>query len=362
MKLDRRFKGYLALGAVAALALTGCSSAPPPAPAPAPDTGTSEETGPTEKFVIGFSEPLAGQAWRETGLASLLALADRPEYRDRVELRIVRTNDNDAAAQNAAMLNLVAEGVDAILFDPASSSGVDAALQAAAAQGIPVMAVGGLYDNPDVYIVSPDYNSAGALGVQWLLDNLGDNKDIAVLEGLPGVPLNDGAMPFLTAALEEGGANIVAQSTNGWSEATAQENMASLLRANPNIGGVYSFLTGGQGIPEAFAAAGIPFVPVVGGSGYNGEACTLAKYAPEGLIGNMTFAQPAIYAKGLVEIVKLLEGETLEKEQYFPILQITVDNAADYCLDGYPDTYQLGYDFPGLDITAEEIDTWYLKG
>ncbi len=364
MKLDRRFQGMLALGAVAALALVGCSSAPPPAPAPAPapDAETGESSGSQEKFVIGFSEPLAGQAWRETGLASLMALADRPEYRDRVELRIVRTNDNDAAAQNAAMLNLVAEGVDAILFDPASSSGVDAALAAAADQGIPVMAVGGLYDNPDVYIVSPDYNSAGALGVQWLLDNLGDNKDIAVLEGLVGVPLNDGAMPFLIQALEEGGANVVARSTNGWNEATAQENMASILRANPNVGGVYSFLTGGQGIPEAFAAAGIDFVPIVGGSGYNGEACTLAKFAPEGLTGNMTFAQPAIYAKGLVEIVKLLEGETIEKEQYYPILQITVDNAADYCLEGYPDNYQLGYDFPGLDITAEEIDTWYLKG
>ena len=364
MKLDRRVQGMLALGAVAALALVGCSSAPPPAPAPspAPDAETSESSGSQEKFVIGFSEPLAGQAWRETGLASLMALADRPEYRDRVELRIVRTNDNDAAAQNAAMLNLVAEGVDAILFDPASSSGVDAALAAAADQGIPVMAVGGLYDNPDVYIVSPDYNSAGAIGVQWLLDNLGDNKDIAVLEGLVGVPLNDGAMPFLIGALEEGGANVVARSTNGWNEATAQENMASILRANPNIGGVYSFLTGGQGIPEAFAAAGIDFVPVVGGSGYNGEACTLAKYADQGLTGNMTFAQPAIYAKGLVEIVKLLEGETLEMEQYFPILQITVDNAADYCLEGYPDNYQLGYDFPGLNITAEEIDAWYLKG
>ena len=364
MKLDRRVQGMLALGAVAALALVGCSSAPPPAPtpAPAPDAGTSDTAGSQEKFVIGFSEPLAGQAWRETGLASLMALADRPEYRDRVELRIVRTNDNDAAAQNAAMLNLVAEGVDAILFDPASSSGVDAALAAAADQGIPVMAVGGLYDNPDVYIVSPDYNSAGAIGVQWLLDNLGENKDIAVLEGLVGVPLNDGAMPFLIGALEEGGANVVARSTNGWNEATAQENMASILRANPNIGGVYSFLTGGQGIPEAFAAAGIDFVPIVGGSGYNGEACTLAKYSGDGLTGNMTFAQPAIYAKGLVEIVKLLEGETIENEQYYPILQITVDNAADYCLDGYPDNYQLGYDFPGLDITAEEIDAWYLKG
>jgi ribose transport system substrate-binding protein len=354
-------KASIALLSAALLTLAGCASAPAPtASETSSSTDTSTETT-VEKFVVGFSEPLGGQAWRETGLAALQALANRPEYRDIVEVRVVRTNDNDAAAQNAAMLNFVAEGVDAILFDPASSSGADAAVAAALANGIPVMAVGGVYDNEEVYVVSPDYNSAGAIGVQWLLDNLGDNKTVAVLEGLPGVPLNDGAMPYLIAALEEGGAKVVAQSTNGWNEATAQENMAAILRSNPDIGGVYSFLAGGQGAPEAFAAAGIPFVPTVGGSGYNGEACTLAEYKDQGLRANNVFAQPAIYAKGLAEILRLLNGETLDREQYFPVLQITVDNADEYCLADYSANYQLGYNFPGLDITAEESDTWYLK-
>ena len=361
-----KWQSSVAIAATAMFVLAGCASAPAPTNEEPTinDTDSSAESegeATQEKFVIGFSEPLAGQAWRETGLASLQALANRPEYQDILELRVVRTNDNDAAAQNAAMLNFVAEGVDAILFDPASSSGADAAVAAAQSNNIPVMAVGGVYDNDEVYVVSPDYNSAGAIGVQWLLDNLGDNKKIAVLEGLPGVPLNDGAMPFLIEALETGGAEIVARSTNGWNEATAQENMAAILRSNPDIGGVYSFLAGGQGVPEAFAAAGIDFVPTVGGSGYNGEACALSEYKDDGLTGNNVFAQPAIYAKGLVEILKLLNGEELEREQYFPVLQITAENADDYCLPDYSSNYQLGYNFPGLDISAEEIDTWYQK-
>ena len=363
IKLSKKssVRASIALLSAALLTLTGCASAPAPTASQSSAATDSSTEAVVEKFVIGFSEPLGGQAWRETGLAALQALANRPEYKDVVEVRVVRTNDNDAAAQNAAMLNFVAEGVDAILFDPASSSGADAAIAAALSNGIPVMAVGGVYDNEEVYVVSPDYNSAGAIGVQWLLDNLGANKKIAVLEGLPGVPLNDGAMPYLIQALKDGGADVVAQSTNGWNEATAQENMAALLRSNPDIGGVYSFLTGGQGVPEAFAAAGIPFVPAVGGSGYNGEACTLAKYKGDGLTANNVFAQPAIYAKGLAEILRLLNGETLEREQYFPVLQITADNAEEYCLPDYSANYQLGYNFPGLDITAEEIDTWYLK-
>lgn len=348
-----RKRGAIALSTIfltgAALIISGCTSAP------AAGGGGEGGGGEGEKFVIGFQQPLGGQAWRETGLASLQALAARPEYKDKVELKIVRTNDNDAAQQNAAIQNLIAEGVDAILFDPASATGADAAIAQAEAAGIPVFANGGPYDNEYVYTVSTDWANAGNVGAEWLLSQLGDNKEVAVLEGLAGVPLNDGSMPGVEEILTGGGATIVARSTNGWNEADAQKNMAQLLQSNPDIGGVYSFLTGGQGIPTAFADAGVAFVPVVGGSGYNGEACTLVEYEGDGLLGNMVFGQPAIYAKGLEQAVMLLEGEEIEKEQYYPPLEITVDNAADFCLPDQPDNFQLGYDFPGLDLTVDEV-------
>jgi ribose transport system substrate-binding protein len=316
---------------------------------------SSGEGNAGEKFVIGFEQPLGGQAWRETGLSALQALAARPEYKDIVELKIIRTTDNDAAQQNSAMQDLVAAGVDAILFDPASGTGADAAVAQAKAANIPVIAAGGPYENDYVYIVSTDWANAGTIGADWLLENLGDNKNVVVLEGVAGVPLNDLSMPGVEQVLTDGGATIVANGTNAWNEADAQKNMAAILQSNPGVGGVYSFLTGGQGIPQAFADAGVPFVPVVGGSGYNGEACTLAKYADQGLTGAMVFGQPAIYAKALEQTVKLLQGGTIEKAQYFPPLEINVDNAADFCLKDQPDNFQLGYDFPGLDITLEEF-------
>lgn len=342
-----------AAAASVALVMAGCTSAP------AEDTGSGNGDASADKFVVGFQQPLGGQAWRETGLAALQALAASPEYADKVEIRIVRTNDNDAAQQNAAMQNLVADGVDVLLFDPASSSGADAAIAQAQTQGIPVIAAGGPYDNESVYVVSTDWGNAGLVGAEWLLANLGDNKDVAVLEGVAGVPLNDGSMPGVIEALEAGGANIIAQGTNGWNEAVAQENMASILRSNPDVGGVYSFLTGAQGVPAAFEAAGASFVPVVGGSGYNGEACTLADLASEGLIGNSVFGQPAIYAKALEQAVLLLEGGDIEREQYYPPLEITHENADEFCEPDQPANFQLGWNFPGLDIALDDVLRFY---
>jgi len=362
----RTTAGALAAVAVTATLLSGCSSTPADndASTDSESSGTSSSSAESsgnasEKFVIGFEQPLGGQAWREMGLASLQALAARPEYKDKVELKIIRTNDNDAAQQNAAIQNLIADGVDAILFDPASSTGANAAVTQAKAAGIPVFANGGPYDNEYVYTVSTDWANAGTTGAEWLVAQLGDNKDVAVLEGLAGVPLNDGSMPAVEEVLTSGGANIVAQGTNGWNEADAQKAMAQILQSNPDVGGVYSFLTGGQGIPAAFADAGIPFVPVVGGSGYNGEACTLVNDADAGLTGNMVFGQPAIYAKGLEQAVALLEGNDVPQEQLFPPLEITNDNAADFCLPDQADNFQLGYNFPGLDLTVDEVLAFY---
>ncbi len=347
------FRAAATLAGAAVLLTTACSSAPA-------DTGSSggEEAGNGDKFVIGFQQPLGGQAWRETGLAAMQALVAR-DYADTVELKIVRTNDNDAAQQNAAIQNLIADGVDAILFDPASATGANAAITQAKAAGIPVIANGGPYDNEYVYTVSTDWASAGTVGAEWLLEQLGENTNIAVLEGLAGVPLNDTSMPGVESLLTEGGATIVAQGTNGWNEANAQEAMAKILQSNPDVGGVYSFLTGGQGVPAAFKDAGIPFVPVVGGSGYNGEACALVNFAGDGLTGNMVFGQPAIYAKGLEQAVLLLQGEQIEKEQFFPPLEITVENADEYCFPEMPDNFQLGFDFPGLNLTLDEVLEFY---
>lgn len=341
------------------VAAAGCGSATDDA-ATTGSAGSTAAAEQDEPFTIAFQQPLGGQPWREMGLATLQNLANQPEYKDKVRLKIVRTQNNDPAQQLAAMRNLVAEGVDLIMFDPASPTGANPAIAQAKAAGIPVMAAGGPVSSEDAYVVSTDWNKAGELGAQWLVDNMeGDRKNVVVLEGFKGVPINEDAMPIVRKTLEDGGANIIAQDANGWDEAEAQKKMAAILRSHDDIDGVYSFLTGGQGVPEAFKQAGRDFVPVVGGSGYNGEACTLAEYEDEGLTGNMVSGQPAIYAKGLEQAIKILEGEEVPREQFFDPLQVTTEDAETTCLPDKPPLFAIGYEFPGLNLPLEDTLKYY---
>lgn len=355
-------RALIPAAAIAAIAVAGCGNAS--------DSGSSDDGGgaggstaaaSTKEgpFTIGFQQPLGGQPWREMGLATLQNLANQPEYKDKVELKIVRTQNNDPAQQAAAMRNLIAEGVDAILFDPASPTGANPAIAEAKARGIPVIANGGPVSSPDAYIVSTDWNKAGELGARWLVENMRGDKKVAILEGFKGVPINEDAMPIVKRTLEDGGAEIVAQDTNGWDEATAQKNIANILRSNPDLDGVYSFLAGGQGVAEAFKQAGKPYVPIVGGSGYNAEACTLAELSRDGLTGDMVSGQPAIYAKGLEQAVRLLEGEEIPREQFFPPLEVRTEDAARTCLRDKPPLFAIGYEFPGLNLPLEDTLQYY---
>lgn len=357
----RRSTGWRACALVAmtaaAVGATACGSA-------SEGSDDSEAAAAQEKkgpFTIAFQQPLGGQPWREMGLATLQNLAAQPEYKDKVRLKIVRTQNNDPAQQLASMRNLVAEGVDLIMFDPASPTGANPAIQQAKARSIPVMAAGGPVDSDDAYVVSTDWDKAGELGAKWLVDELADSKrkNVVVLEGFKGVPINENAMPIVRKTLEAGGAKIVAQNTNGWDEAEAQKNMAQILRSRDDIDGVYSFLTGGQGVPEAFKRANREFVPTVGGSSYNAEACTLAKYQGDGLTGNNVFGQPAIYAKGLEQAVKVLEGEDVPREQFFEPMQVKTEDAEATCLKDKPALFAIGYEFPGLNLPLDQTLKYY---
>jgi ribose transport system substrate-binding protein len=344
------------MAAVGAVAVAGCGSDGANESAGGSGDG-GDKKGP---YTIAFQQPLGGQPWREMGLATLQNLANQPEYKDRVRLKIVRTQNNDPAQQLAAMRNLVGQGVDLIMFDPASPTGANPAIQQAKARKIPVMAAGGPVDSEDAYVVSTDWNRAGEMGAKWLVENMkGERKNVVVLEGFKGVPINENAMPIVKKTLEAGGAKIIAQDTNGWDEAEAQKNMSSILRSHDDVDGVYSFLTGGQGIPAAFKQANRDYVPVVGGSGYNGEACTLAEEQDKGLTGDMVSGQPAIYAKGLEQAVKLLEGEEIQREQFFDPLEVTTDKAEETCLDDKPPLFAIGYEFPGLELPLEQTLKYY---
>jgi len=302
-------------------------------------------------YVIGLSESIGGTAWREIGIATMLALAEKPGYAEHIkEIKVVRTQNNDAASQMRDMRNLIAQGVDIILYNPASPTALEPVIQQAHARGIPVMAVNQPVQSEFAYTVATDTDLAGKIGGAWLAERLKDGDQYAVIEGIPGAPANDNTITLAREIIDATGAEMVGSAVSNWDEAQAQKAMADVLQSNPDIDGVYAPFVGGIGFPAAMEAAG-KFVPFVGGTGFNGEACNLIKYSEEyGMEALLTPGHQSIYAKGLEQALKLLQGEDIERIQLYPPLELDTTNPDSYkdlCREDMPAVLGLSYQWPG---------------
>jgi ribose transport system substrate-binding protein len=302
-------------------------------------------------FTIGVSESLGGTAWRELGLATMLALADQPGYKEHIkEIKIVRTQGNDAASQARDMRNLISQGVDLIIYNPASPTALEPVIREAHAQGIPVMAVNQPVQSEFAYTVATDTDLAGKIGGAWLAAKLASGDQYGVIEGIPGAPANDNTVKLAREVIDATGAVFVGSGVSNWDEAQAQKAMADMLQAHPDVKGVYAPFVGGIGFPAAMEAAG-KFVPFVGGTGFNGEACNLEKYSKGfGMQALLTPGHQSIYAKGLEQALKLLEGETIERTQLYPPLELNTDKPesfADLCNPDLPAVFGLSWKWPG---------------
>lgn len=353
MKIWRRPIVGLAVLALLAIVVAGASAA---------RTMRAKAAG--GQWVVGFEEPLGGQPWRETGLATLQALANTPGWKKHIKkLIIVRTQNNDPAAQVAAMRNLIAKGVNLLIFDPASPTAETPVIEQAKARHIVVVAAAQTVDSHDAYIVSPDWDKAAQIGATWLLKHMKPRKNVVLLEGFKGAPVNESGMAVARKIFAKGGAHVVAQDTNGWDESVAQKTMASILQSHTDIDGVFSLFAGGHGIPAAFKAANRPFVPIVGGSGYNIEACTLQQYKSQGLQGILTDGRQSTYAKALDVGLKIMEGKQQPRVQLFPPYVISTDgNLSKWCLKSAPQLFGTGYAFPGLPLTLQNVLKYFNKG
>src|SRR5687767_15736525 len=101
---------------VAVMGVVGTASAKPAAPA---------------KYVLGVSNTLVGNGWREEMICAIKAQALSS---GKVSKVIVANRNGGPAEQNADIRNLISAGANAIIINPSSPSALNATIAPAAAR------------------------------------------------------------------------------------------------------------------------------------------------------------------------------------------------------------------------------------
>ena len=213
------------------------------------------------KFVLGVSNTLVGNGWREEMICAVKAEA---KASGKVSKVVVSNINGGAAEQIAGIRNLISAGAKGIIINPSDRNALNGVINEATARGIAVVAVDQAVSHPRAYIATNDQVAYGRLGAEWLFKKLGGKGNVVEMRGIAGVPADtDRHIGFLQAKRKYPNIKVVKQTFTGWSFAPGGKQMLDILNSGVQVDGVW---TSGidYTVVNAFKTAGKPYVPVVG--------------------------------------------------------------------------------------------------
>jgi ribose transport system substrate-binding protein len=269
----------------------------------------SAKSGKTHaKWVLGVSNTLVGNGWREEMICSVKAQATANGNVSKV---IVADRNGSAAEQAADIRNLISAGVNAIIIDPADPKALNTVIAQAAARGIKVISVDQTVTAPQAYNVTNDQTKYGYLGALWLFKQLHGKGNVVEMRGIAGASADtDRHNGFEQALKKYPGIKVVKSTFTGWQYATGGKQMLDILNSGVKVDGVW---TSGidYTVVNAFKTAGKPLVPIVGADNNQFLKYMLTQYPK--LKGAAVTNPATIGGAGAAIALKLLAGKSVPK-------------------------------------------------
>ena len=188
---------------------------------------------------------------------------------------------NSAAKQLSDVENLISQGANALIILSVDSGAIGAAVDAADAEGVPVVGYDRLIEDDRAFYLTFDNKEVGRVIARSILAVV-PTGNYAIIKGDKGDPnaafLLEGMMDVIGADVEAGNITIVGEAfTDGWKPDNAQRNMEQILTANDNnVDAVLSENDGmAGGAIAALEAQGLD-IPV---SGQDGDHAALNRVA-----------------------------------------------------------------------------------
>ncbi|MES2246804.1 MAG: ABC transporter substrate-binding protein [Pseudomonadota bacterium] len=164
---------------------------------------------------------------------------------------------HDVAKQIGDVEDMVQKKIDILLLNPTDSAGVQSAVRSAKKAGVIVVAVDANAQGPVDSFVGSKNLDAGRLACEYLAKNIGEKGDVAILDGIPVVPILERVKGCREALAKYPGIKVVSTQNGKQERATALTVTENILQANKNLKGVFSVNDGGSmGALAAIEASG----------------------------------------------------------------------------------------------------------
>ncbi|MDI3341490.1 MAG: substrate-binding domain-containing protein [Sphaerobacter sp.] len=268
-------------------------------------------------FTIGVSNGFVGSEWRTQMIQDLQAVnADYMKAGLTKEL-VIESADTDVQGQIQQIRNLMNRGVNAIIVNPNSQTGLNAVIQEATDAGIVVIAVDQEISAPGAINVVIDQTEWARMSARWLAEQLGGKGKIVIVNGIAGHPANEARYNGVKEVLSQYPDIEVLNVVNAnWDQATGQQKMSDLLASQPQIDGVWTQDGMALGVLQAIQAANPAKWPIVVGEARAGymQLWHQIKQSRPDFVSYGVINPPGIGASGLRVAVELLSGKELKDD------------------------------------------------
>ena len=186
------------------------------------------------KYTIALSNAFMGNDWRQIMIKCAEVVPTKEPYASKLDLTIINS-ENSAEAQSAAIDAMVEQGYNAILVDASSSSALLPSIKRAQDAGIVVVSFDSIVVADGVYTVQTDFISMVEAWAKYLCNKCGEGAKIAVDTGMPGSTNGNTIYEAAMSVFQDSNMNVVSEFASQYADGVCQEQLASVLAANPDL-------------------------------------------------------------------------------------------------------------------------------
>ncbi|CAM2154684.1 ribose transport system substrate-binding protein [Pararobbsia alpina] len=152
---------------------------------------------------------------------------------------------HDVSKQVSDVEDMLQKKIDILLVNPTDSTGIQSAVISAKKAGAIVVAVDANASGPvDSFVGSKNFD-AGELSCDYLAKSIGGSGEVAILDGIPVVPILERVKGCKAALAKFPNVKLVDTQNGKQERATALTVTENMIEAHPNLKGLFSVNDGG---------------------------------------------------------------------------------------------------------------------
>lgn len=330
---------FIALALVMVVALVACSSNAPaassaaasvaPTEAPASSEAAATSAAAAESFKVAVSLPPANNAWQ----AKLLEYVNAEVEKAPANFEFTVKNAVDDADQLNMLTTFKDGGYDLIVILPGNGTLLTSICEQIFDAGIKTVILDrGIESDKYTALLAGDNYGCGKNAADYIGEKLGGKGNVAVLRSYVGIPIDleryNGFAEELAAKYPD--IKIVVEGDGEFNREAGLKAMTNILPAYDSIDAVYAQDDeAALGALNAIQNAKRTDVKIITGMGGTKGAYDLIAAGDPVYQASMSYF-PSMGSDGILTAMKILNGETVEKDTILPTYVVTKDNVADY--------------------------------